>query len=194
MTDVHLRIVRTTPERLDRFFKRHPRFAELACLALMRAHGVEPDWTKAGREPPIRLVYEPDRCPVCRGRRYRGGAWWLLAGQNRKGAFWHPCCVVAYRNWRAPEVRSGDLIARQGGVCPETGAPLGPPAAGWTQDHEIDHRMPLWRVRMERDLHQWPDLLRFWGHVNLQALSPEGHRIKTAREARERAQLRRKVA
>lgn len=54
---------------------------------------------------------------------------------------------------------------------------------------QVDHVVPLWRVRVDAQQHRWPDVLRFWGPRNLQTLSSAGHQQKTAQEARDRAAL-----
>lgn len=53
---------------------------------------------------------------------------------------------------------------------------------------EIDHVVPLWSV--DRTL-PWERLIQFWRLGNLSALCKACHRAKTAREAQQRAALRR---
>lgn len=107
---------------------------------------------------------------------------------------WHAPCVDAWRRWTSGAGLWRFLAERQGWVCAETGKPLREPAGYLLRTPEVDHKVPLWRVRAEAAQHQWPDVLRFWDIGNLQALSPEGHRLKTAREAAERAAIRRAAA
>jgi hypothetical protein len=117
---------------------------------------------------------------------------------------------MSWSQWRAagyPDFLAQTLAIKQGGVCPETGdrVLIDRPFVKFPYDAdpakrmivevrqvlapgvEVDHRLPLWRVRREAHLYQWPEVLKFWGPGNLQALSNAGHKAKTAREARERA-------
>jgi len=160
-----------------------------------------PTWS---RDPPLplgRVVFgqdwkpPPNLCPVCRRPTYRGGDYRAAAGPPRWNKQWHACCATAYGIWRTPSWLAAWLARRQGGRCALTGEPvLGDP---YPDGHrtllpgvEVDHVVPLWRVRYEAARHPWPDVLRFWGVRNLQVLSETGHRRKTAQEAAERARMR----
>jgi hypothetical protein len=182
--------------------------AERAAVGLIRRSGVVvPDWSilSKGRNPPLAPGGGRDgKCPVCQLPRYAGGAWWESAGPSRKGAYWHKACLDAFTNWTRYSVLGSYLAARQGWVCPETGLPLrvtverqhpisGEPIVGhYIIAIEVDHIDPLWRIRAQADQYKWPDVLRFWGIANLQALTPQGHTIKTKREAAERAAFKRR--
>jgi hypothetical protein len=120
-------------------------------------------------------------CCLCGQPVYRLG-WhkdlWQDGTPNRR-ARWHACCVAAWRLWRAPTSEAKLLKRLQNRKCRVTGGRL-------LKTAEIDHRVPLYRVwRDHRDL-PWPDLLRFWGFPNLQAINRAAHCDKSAGEAGER--------
>ena len=123
---------------------------------------------------------------MCQHAVYRGGDWRPEAGPKRGNQFWHTCCAAAFRamrlDWPLPET----ILRRQDGRCAITGEVL--TALG---GYEIDHRVPLWRVRAEWEKWPWPECLGFWMPGNLWALSPGAHKQKTSREAAERAAMRR---
>jgi hypothetical protein len=177
------------PRRVAAWLQARPWWAETQTLAMMRRNGVLPAWAPIPtRRPPVRLTVRPGHCPVCGGETFRLGAWWTAAGPSRNGACWHSCCVRAWKLWTSPRAEVRALLRRQHFVCPETGIMLGPAHSGRRpRATEVDHVVPLWRVREEREIHPWPAILRFWGLSNLQALSTEGHAAKTAREAAARA-------
>jgi hypothetical protein len=54
---------------------------------------------------------------------------------------------------------------------------------------EVDHRVPLFQVRRERQDLAWPDLLTFWGAPNLQVVNRAAHVAKCSAETAERARL-----
>jgi len=179
-----------------------------ACMALCRlsAHMVAPDWRiyqgngrGASRHPPMPFSHrdnrsEPDGCPFCGWHVYPGAHWLPGPGKLHHMVSRHACCTAVYLELIG-QVPCHTIAARQDWVCPETGEPLRYKPEGvdtWYQrPMELDHTTPLWKVRHEWDKHPWPDCLRFWGLGNLQALSSPGHAMKTRREARERAELRR---
>lgn len=157
------------------------------------------------REPPIPgprrwfgddwKTHPKNRCPVCARPCYAGGDHRPGAGPPRWNKCWHGCCQAIQGIWRDPTWVGRWLAERQGGVCPLTGETLlGEPhprsgVRGVLGGVQVDHVVPLWRVRHDGADHVWPDVLRFWGPQNLQALSPAGHLQKTAQEARDRARL-----
>lgn len=155
---------------------------------------------EAIREPPIpqrwrlfgenQKLWPKNHCPVCAQPTYQGGDWRKPAGEPRWNKTWHACCYRAHGVWRDPVWVGRWLARRQGGVCPITMEPILSSEHGYVLGGvQIDHVVPLWRVRRLGDQHVWPDVLRFWGLGNLQALSDRGHKIKTAQEARQRAAM-----
>jgi 5-methylcytosine-specific restriction endonuclease McrA len=136
-------------------------------------------------------------CPLCCQPTFAGGDWREVAGKPRWNKEWHVPCHWAYTTYRNYAWWAGYLARKQGGLCAITGERIlqrGEFGDGYLGDVEVDHIVPLWRIALDADKYQWPDVLRFWGLSNLQALSRKGHAIKTAREAAERAALRRGLA
>jgi hypothetical protein len=140
---------------------------------------------------PTWQTLDKNQCPICGQPTFAGGAWWPEAGAPRWNLQWHTVCAAAYQAWRHPDFMAQSLADRQGGKCSETGADLFKLNARGDRvlvgGVEVDHRVPLWRVRRDAHLYVWPDVLRMWGPTNLQVLVNAGHKLKTAREARERA-------
>lgn len=134
-------------------------------------------------------VWPKNCCPVCHLETYSKGHWRPDAGKATWNKSWHAPCFNAHGIWRDASWAARYLARRQGGRCPITGEALlrNDILMG---DVEVDHVVPLWRVRFDGAQYQWPDVLRFWGIANLQTLSNAGHKIKTAREAKERAGLK----
>ena len=67
--------------------------------------------------------------------------------------------------------------------CAETGGRL-------LRGAEVDHAVPLFRVRREHRDTPWPDLLAFWGAPNLRVVNRGAHVEKCAAEAADRARFR----
>lgn len=162
-------------------------------MALCRyaAQDVEADWRPhaGGRRPPLPFWRGKD-CPICGFDVFAGGGWRAADGPKRGTQRWHGCCTQFYLTMRDYNDQACWLAGRQDWCCPVTGEPLRVQTkmgAYLLQDLEVDHVVPLWRVRRDWAQHRWPDVLRFWLPGNLQAVSQAGHRIKTAREAAERA-------
>lgn len=206
-----------TPTR--KFFLRHPQLSIRAAMALARLGRaqwpdvVPADWRPLtvgqrwdyGSGPDAQRIIQTrrppmpfrrcgvDRCEFCGWPIHKGGHW-RNTGPRHPMSSRHGCCTEAYLvmmgHW------NGEWIAaRQGWLCAETGVPLRDtvihPWGEATYTHyEIDHVVPLWRVRLEWEEYPWPDCLRMWLPGNLQALSKAGHRVKTRREAADRARLR----
>lgn len=143
---------------------------------------------------PLRAVAIPDRCELCGWPIYKGGHWIVTAGPKHPMTSRHACCSETYLAMTG-HINGDFIAARQGWLCAETGAPLRdtvvhPWGEATYTDFEIDHVIPLWRVRLDWEQYPWPDCLRFWLPDNPQALSMAGHKAKTKREAAERARLR----
>jgi hypothetical protein len=100
------------------------------------------------------------------------------AGPN-KNANWHCACVIAWEFWNTPSDEAPLLRLLQARRCGQTGKRL------W-KDAEVDHRIPLFRVRAEHRHNPWPKLLEFWGLPNLQVINRDAHAAKSALEARDR--------
>ena len=132
---------------------------------------------------------EPGTCCLCGQPVYRFG-WhadlWGTGERNRR-ARWHACCVAAWKLWRAPAGQAALLARLQKRRCPMTGGRL-------PRDREVDHRVPLHLVwRRHRDA-PWPEILRYWGFPNLQAVDRAAHLAKSGAEAGARARARRPEA
>ncbi len=157
-----------------------------------------PMWSRCPPLPPLWMLYGNKRenhpgncCPVCRCSTYQGGDWRASAGKPRWNKTWHAPCLHAHLVWTRTPDYARVIAEQQGGVCALSGESI--MRDGHLRGQvEVDHLVPLWRVRHDAAQYRWPDVLRFWGLGNLQALSAAGHRIKTAREAAERAALNRR--
>ena len=100
-----------------------------------------------------------------------------------KNAVWHSACVVAWQFWNAPSRQIRLLRRLQSRRCGQSGGRL------W-RSAEVDHRVPLFRVRSEYRDTPWPGLLDFWGLPNLQVINRDVHAAKCATEARDRRTAR----
>lgn len=131
---------------------------------------------------------------------------------------WHPDCIAAYKVACWADSARKAVLSRDGSGCaacgtdtrrlraqslglvnygpnrrlaiqwPELAGPATHVAFGDVVEIEIDHVVPLWSV--DRSL-PWGEIKRFWSADNLQGLCLSCHRAKTAREAGERARVRR---
>jgi hypothetical protein len=117
---------------------------------------------------------------------------------------WHPACVEIYKLHAWPETQFAFVKKRDKARCADCGARPRKwlPARRVSVDKEtrgrfvrvkrvcaleLDHATPLWSVA-----HLEPERRRpFFGPDNLRLLCPACHRAKTAREASQRAALRR---
>ena len=107
-----------------------------------------------------------------------------FAGADRTSrGQWHAPCVAAWKFWNAPSDQLRLLKRVQERRCATTGRRL-------LRGAEVDHRVPLFQVRRERQDLAWPDLLTFWGAPNLQVINRAAHVAKCSAEAAERARLR----
>jgi len=103
---------------------------------------------------------------------------------------WHPECVTIYRiaNFQGDAI--SHLRRRDHGVCANCGSTPadriqnrnGRYDTGWCADHVV----PLWSVDRNAE-----NAFRYWTLENLQTLCESCHKAKTAREAAERAAIRR---
>ena len=71
------------------------------------------------------------------------------------------------------------LKRRQKYRCAESGRRL-------SQNAEVDHKLPLFKVWREHRHMEWPRLLGFWGLPNLRVINRDAHAQKCAEEARDR--------
>lgn len=102
------------------------------------------------------------------------------AGQPMTRRYWHGECADDYKAHAWPKVQEAVVVKRDGYCCRACGHD--------TKGHsrEIDHIVPLWSVDRKAE-----GALRFWGPVNLQVLCVPCHKAKSAREAAERAAIKR---
>lgn len=164
---------------------------ETICLVLCRRSGLVPgwEWDRKGRRPPLpfweaRSV--PGQCRVCGQPIYAGGTWQGMEEPSKR-LTWHRVCATAYLLWRTPADYASEIVVMQRGLCPDSGEAIGPPATKYIGDIDIDHRLPIYRVRRDHGDLPWFDLLRFWGLSNLCAITRAAHLRKSAIEAAERA-------
>lgn len=133
-----------------------------------------------------------NHCPVCGHECFEGGDWRESAGRPRWNKSWHDCCLAAHNTWTRYADLAFRLAVKQGGRCPISRERILSQCGTYhLPGVQVDHIVPLWRIAVDAHLYQWPDVLRFWGLGNLQALSASGHRAKNAKEAKERASLAR---
>ena len=130
-------------------------------------------------------------CRVCGQPVYAGGDWRLAAGRPSREIHWHKPCVVAYTTWTKVNVRWRYLAERQNWRCRESGEDFRANGGYLLDGPEVDHERPLWRISAEPHRYAWPSVLYWYGLANLRALTPTAHKAKTAREAAERAAMRR---
>jgi 5-methylcytosine-specific restriction endonuclease McrA len=104
-------------------------------------------------------------------------------GKSGRRTMWHADCADAfllatnlYRQQRFLRERDGPLCQWPG--CDQPG-------------HEVDHKIPLWSVDQSLPIDQ---LRWFYGPENQWRLCGPHHKIKTAREAAQRAAERRAEA
>lgn len=153
--------------------------AEAGTLERCALSGLIEGWTWAAksRRPPLPFwerKVEPGNCRLC-------GQPIFTPRGDRARVTWHPDCVTTYWVWMTPGNYANLLIHRQGGVCAVTGEPVK------VLDCEVDHEIPIYRVRRDHREEPWFELLRFWSLGNLRAISRRAHVEKSAREAAERA-------
>lgn len=153
--------------------------AERSTLERCRLSGSQEgwSWSAKGRRPPLPFwerATEPGRCRVC-------GQPIMTTGGKLSRITWHPDCTTTYFIWMTPGNYANLLIHRQGGVCAVTGEPLK------VLDCQVDHDVPIYRVRRDHREEPWFELLRFWSLGNLRAIHYREHLTKSAHEAAERA-------
>lgn len=115
---------------------------------------------------------EKGKCKWCGGR--------ITNGPGERRVYWHPGCLESYWLHTDMNAQRNFLIRRDGKRCFDCGAT--------GIDLQVEHDVPLWKVA---DLP--PDERRpYFGPDNLRLRGTECcHRAKSAREAAERAQMRR---
>lgn len=179
--------VYTTPRLLvDRYFRRHERLTDRLAIGLAAKTGAPCGWSWerhiadmrtdfwsgnfSFREPPRpwQRIARAGECVLCRRPIYKLG-WHRPWGANNEVntvATWHAVCKSAFLNWTKP-------------------------GFGVAMGCEADHFIPLYQVyrALARD-GRWPDILWYWSYRNIQILTAEDHRRKSAREAAERARFR----
>ena len=184
---------------IESYWRSHPARADRLARALARRSGAPEGWAwrlsaapkdglgRSFRVPPApfrqaAFAAGPGQCCICGQPVFRFGWHVDLWGDGKPNlrAKWHGCCVAAWKFWIAPSDYAGLLRRLQGRRCPETGKRL-------LRTAEIDHRVPLFRVWRDHRHLPWPDLLRFWGVPNLQAINRSAHAEKCAEEAADRA-------
>jgi hypothetical protein len=186
---------------IDSYWRAHPIRADRLARALATRSGAPNGWIwqlgshrGAGLPMTFRTPPAPYReraytrgagfCCVCGQPVYRFG--WHVdlwnAGPN-KTANWHCACALAWEFWNAPSGEAPLLRRLQTRRCGQTGRRL------W-KSAEVDHRIPLFRVRNEYRDTSWPKLLEFWGLPNLQVINRDAHAAKSAVEARDRRTAR----
>jgi hypothetical protein len=143
--------------------------------------------------------------------------WCGGADVQKPSVYWHPVCVDAYKAHTDPGHQLELLLTRDGPRCRccraggyrAAGSHVARPAGmGWDEYFklwrdpeapgryttlgpaiplEVDHVRPLWSVAHLPD----DERRHFFGPTNLQLLCAACHKAKSAREAAERASIRR---
>lgn len=123
-------------------------------------------------------------CRVCGQPIYEGGQ---HRGKVISRLTWHRSCTTAYFLWTKTSDYAGAIAWRQGGKCAVSGDPIGPPALEFLRQVDVDHEVPIYRVRRDHAAEPWFKLLRYWGLGNLRSITTASHLAKSAQEAAERA-------
>jgi hypothetical protein len=180
---------------VEAYWRAHPLRADRLARALARLSGAPEGWRWESAEAAFRAPPAPYReaafdrgpghCCVCGQPVYRFGWHRPLAPNERPNgrARWHAPCVAAWKFWSAPSDQVRILKRVQKRRCAATGGRL-------LRGAEVDHKVPLFRVRREHREAPWPDLLAFWGAPNLQVVNRGAHVEKCAAEAADRARSR----
>lgn len=104
-----------------------------------------------------------------------------------KRATWHQCCATAYLFWMSPDIQvAGRRQDHRCGACGQ--------GHGYWLDVQVDHTIPLYRVRRDFAHEPWHQLLRFWSPENLKVLCSDCHKRKCAQEANERSHHAKQLA
>jgi hypothetical protein len=101
------------------------------------------------------------------------------AGQQDRRRNWHPHCLDEYNLHADLDSQAAHCRHRDGPACAWLGCEV-------ERGLELDHRVPLWKVRDLPDHKRLP----FYGPGNLWLLCAPHHTAKTSREAGERARER----
>jgi hypothetical protein len=188
----------TLTRAVESYWRHHPLRADRLARALAARSGAPEGWSwrladepadglpATFRTPPAPYRSQafsrgPGHCRVCGQPVYRFGWHTDLCGDDAPNlrASWHLACVAAWKFWHAPSDQVRLIRRLQEHRCASTGKRL-------LKDSEVDHRLPLFRVWRDHRDAPWPDLLRFWGLPNLQAINRDAHAVKSSGEARQR--------
>lgn len=121
------------------------------------------------------------KVPLPHGKVPKGWCRWC-GGEIRKNdkpntrANWHPACVAEYRLHAFSASQFNFLIERDGRVC-------GVKGCGEVHALQVEHRVPLWKVRHLPDAAR----IKYYGPENLWLNCETCHKRKSKREAAERA-------
>jgi hypothetical protein len=139
---------------------------------LWRAFRADEEAQLAARNA-IRAVPRPE---------WKGDGWCKWCGlqiEDKRRRSWHEECAKVYLLHSDLNVQMRHLVKRDGPLCAWPGCE--------SRGHEVDHRVPLWKVADLPDDERRP----YFGPGNLWLLCREHHKGKTKQEAADRAQLRR---
>lgn len=127
-------------------------------------------------------------CRVCGQPIHGGGSFRKFAGPQSTRLTWHSRCTVAYFLMTKPSDYAELLIERQDGRCAISGDRIELPYS--PNNVDVDHEVPLFRVKRDHAGEPWHELIRFWGFGNLRAVTHAAHLAKCAAEAKERSGMR----
>lgn len=160
---------------------------QIARLLCARAPAPPEGWTWKGthRKPPLPFYDAPPvrgQCRICAQPIYTGGHY-RGTDDIATRCTWHSVCSSAYLFWMNPSIGTAGL--HQNYRCGECGERTG--SGEYWGGGEVDHTIPLYRVRRDYSHLPWFELLRFWSPENLKVLCSSCHKTKCAAEAQERA-------
>lgn len=123
----------------------------------------------AHRKVPMPVWLGQGYCKWCNGK---------MTPADRPRTMWHAGCAEQWKLHALLDVQTTFVVKRDGKLC---ACGCGKPGT------DMDHRVPLWSVRHLPDDERRP----YYGPANLQWLAWDCHKAKSAREAAERAALKR---